>query len=533
MRALDYQVDGELGHLAALEPLLPASLTDEHWIDLSDLRARIHSRGALSGAIAAVDARGLPRLVPHPLGALVGEDDLEFALEQVHYVDDAGVEVVVPRLEANSRVRLDGERRSATVGAHVPRATLTVGAHKLELNELRDDVTISAVGDPRWGELEATHTLTLGKLGQDFVASYPIADLQWTGRARRGSDGALRVEQVVLDNRAAGTHLTLSGTLLLPRTVSRQQRTQKSVPLIGFRSLELKASLEQRLDPLSGDPARFRGGGTLALSAEVASGDLHRFHVASRVKLRNASLELPQAHVRLAGLDGELPVVEDLRVERGHVTLIPAAEANAYSALRFSDQHPFLSDTGGLSAERISFGDLDVTHLAGNLRVMRNLFAADQLEAEVRRGRIAGQCLFDWRGRDSKLQLTLRMTGIEARHGGARERFDGNAVLAFSVAERELDGRVEILSIGRHHLYDLLDELDPVHKDAATNRVRTALALGYPDHVRVIFDRGFASFSVAFAGLARLVHVEDVRGIPTGPLIDRYLGSLLTQESPP
>jgi hypothetical protein len=211
---------------------------------------------------------------------------------------------------------------------------------------------------------------------------------------------------------------------------------------------------------------------------------------------------------------------------------LPATTTNSYGELRFSDQHPFLSTSGALRAERISIGDVTLSALAGNLRIARTQIAVDQLDAAFRGGRLSGQFLVDWRGPRTNAQLRLRASGIEATHGGQKERFDGNAALAASLATRSVDGRVEILRIGRHHLYDLLDEYDPHHKDAATNRLRTALGLGYPDRATVVLDRGFANLSVAFGGVARLVKVQDVRGIPTGPIVERYLGPVLSLEGP-
>jgi hypothetical protein len=167
--------------------------------------------------------------------------------------------------------------------------------------------------------------------------------------------------------------------------------------------------------------------------------------------------------------------------------------------------------------------------VAGNLRVQRNLFSVDQLDAEVRGGRIAGQLLAALKGPRSTVQLRLRLSGIEALHQGTKERFDANTVLSLSMAEHTIDGRAEILRIGRHHLFDLLDEYDPHRSDAGTNKVRRALAVGYPTHLQILFDRGFASYSISFGGLARLVKIEDVKGIPMGPLIDRYLGKLFAQ----
>jgi hypothetical protein len=175
--------------------------------------------------------------------------------------------------------------------------------------------------------------------------------------------------------------------------------------------------------------------------------------------------------------------------------------------------------------------DLAVEELAGNLRIARNEFAVDQIEARVRGGRVAGQLMLDVRGADTKLQLRLRMSNIEATARGHKDRFDGNAAIAFSLRRREVDGRAEIIRIGRPHLLALLDEYDPHHSDASTNRVRRGLELGYPDRVRLYFDRGFASLAIELGGLARLVHIEEIHGIPLGPLMERYLGPIFSTES--
>lgn len=531
-RALTYAIDGDLGHLAALGPMLPASLTEDHWIDLSDLRARIQSHGTLTGLLRAVDRRGVPVVKEHPLETLSGDDVTELELDHVHYVDVSGVELTVPRLEVSARAGALGEKRNLQLRAHLQRASLVVGEHHLDVTELRDEVHLAAAGDPRSAELDAKHTLAIDKLAQDWLPAYHVGGLRWSGRARRGSDGTLHVDDVVLENPGGGTRLTVSGSLILPRTVPIKQASARAVPLVGFRSMTLNTQLEQKLDALSGDPKRFKGSGSVSLSADVASGDLNRFHLITSTKLHRASLELPASHFSVVNLDGALPVVQDLRVDGKKVSFADLRETNAYPTLRFSDQHPFLSGSGGLTADAITVGNLTFEKVAGNLRVQRNQLSIDQLEAQARGGQIAGQCVLLWKGMHSTMQLRLRMTGIEALHGGKKERFDGNAALAFSVADRTVEGRAEIVRIGRHHLYDLLDEYDPHHTDAPTNRVRTALELGYPGHVRVLLDRGFASYSITFGGLARLVTVHDVHGIPTGPLVDRYLGPLFSEDKP-
>ena len=71
---------------------------------------------------------------------------------------------------------------------------------------------------------------------------------------------------------------------------------------------------------------------------------------------------------------------------------------------------------------------------------------------------------------------------------------------------------------------------DPQHVDPAINRVRYGLTLGYPEHLRLVFDHGFASMKISFGGAARLLKVDDVRGIPVGPLVSRALASVSLPE---
>ena len=142
----------------------------------------------------------------------------------------------------------------------------------------------------------------------------------------------------------------------------------------------------------------------------------------------------------------------------------------------------------------------------------------------VRGGTITGQCGLDWDGLKSRLELHVRATGVQSSHG---EPFDGNISVLVSAADRTIEGRAEILRIGERHLLDLLDLEDPSHVDPAMNRVRGALAFGYPDTLRLVFDHGFASAHLELGGLARFVSIGDLRGIPMGPIIDRVVAPLL------
>ena len=138
--------------------------------------------------------------------------------------------------------------------------------------------------------------------------------------------------------------------------------------------------------------------------------------------------------------------------------------------------------------------------------------------------------MLDWQGRDSTLEARVRATGVKSSRG---EPFDGNAAVLISGKDRSVSGRAEILRIGNRHLLDLLDLEDPHHTDPATNRVRYRLGWGYPEHVRMNFNHGFGSLRITMGGLASLFSIDEIRGIPMGPIVDRALNSMSPPETTP
>ncbi|HWL86219.1 MAG TPA: hypothetical protein VNO21_10475, partial [Polyangiaceae bacterium] len=164
------------------------------------------------------------------------------------------------------------------------------------------------------------------------------------------------------------------------------------------------------------------------------------------------------------------------------------------------------------------------------LQIEQNIISLRQFEMGIRGGRVTGLCVLDWNGEESTLNMHVRADGVKSSHG---EPFSGSAALEVSAGEHSIDGRADILQIGKRHFIDILDVLDPFHADSAINRVRSALRFGYPDRLRVTFNHGFASVHVTFGGLAGLASVGDIRGRPMGPLIDRFIGPVFPSRKEP
>ena len=273
----------------------------------------------------------------------------------------------------------------------------------------------------------------------------------------------------------------------------------------------------------------------------IESGDLQFVRVSAEARFgpgekRNEwqpiDLALPGAGVAIDGLSGSIPVVLDLLVERApalRVKPLRGAGEGTYPRLRFADHQPFLKGTPFILARhiRVSIRDergakqpIDIGRLAGNLRIDRNLIALEQLEAEVDEGRVTGQCLVDLDGDDTAVHFRGAVTGIRARERD--ERFDMNAAVAVLPLRRTIEGRLEIVRLGRGHLGRILDLYDPYRADVNANRARLGLKIGFPKRVRLKFHEGFASVLIELGGAAGAIRIDEIEGIPIGPVMQRF-----------
>src|SRR5262249_28843115 len=159
---------------------------------------------------------------------------------------------------------------------------------------------------------------------------------------------------------------------------------------------------------------------------------------------------------------GEVPLVEEILVGEHGALAVGRAERDRYPQLRFADQQPFLGGADYLTVASIQVGDKKLGPLAANVRLDRDVLALDQLELAALGGTITGQCAVVVAGLDTSLSFRGKVTGVLSS-AGAGERLDANAALMLAPYRLGLDGRVEIVAIGKGHLRDLLDVFDPYH----------------------------------------------------------------------
>lgn len=503
-----------------LGPLLPPDLRSR--VDLASLQAEVETAGRVTGVLG----RGL-RVVAHPLDSARGQASLRARLGGLAYRSER-LEVEAPELAASIEVQRPGPSGSFRATLAYPSLRVDQRVRRFEILEGAHGVAVEASGDPRDGEVTVALDGTLGRLVHDASARYPVEHASLKVRARVSRLEAVRVNEFVFDNPAGGTRVEATAALddlggRLPTSAAAAWDL-----VVGRRSLAVTGTLEQRLDPLSRES--FPASGSVKVPFRIQSGDRSLFRVAASVEARDVRAEVPAARIAVRGLNGTIPIEEEVALGAGgRPSLVLETDHNLFSRVRFLDQHPFLRGGGFVAADRLVIGPLEVGPVAGNLRILRNLVSLDQIEAIWREGKVSGQVIVEWHPDDPRVSFRGKMTGI--RPSGSDERLDANAAIDFSLGRREVAGRVHFVRIGRGHLFDLMDAWDPYHENVSANRIRKALQYGYPKYARLRVNGGFLSAKVELGGLGSLVRIDEVRGIPTGPLLGKVLGGMAPPEA--
>ena len=505
-RGLVYAIDGKVGGLAPLAPFA-SKLRGLRPFDLSELEVELSTHGTLLGVFAGA-RNGSFTLQPNPMATAAIEGTADVRVGHFRWAN-GDTAILTPAVVWHGDMRVAGPRRLLESRLQVGTVHLDLGSRDVDVNGISDEMSAAVVGSLLNPEAELTERLSVRAVEQNVVPQYRIGDLALALSAERGPEGVVHVSEMKVANALGGTTLATSGNIDIGE---------------GRRTLSVNTSLSQDLARLSTVPERFSGQGRVSVEANVTSPDFARYHVRAAVKGQDVTIRLARLGIDVETANAEVPVTATLEVGDKGVVLARSERRSPYSMLRFADQHPLLSRSGFLSIARLKTPFLSIAPIVGNLEIEQNVVSLRQFEMGVRGGSITGQCGIDWDGPRSTAELHVRASGVQSSHG---EPFDGNIAVAFSAADRTIDGRAEILRIGERHLLDLLDLQDPRHVDAAMNRIRFALLFGYPKSLRLIFDHGFASAHLELGGLASLVSIGEIRGIPMGPIVDKMLAPAL------
>jgi hypothetical protein len=500
--------------LHAMGPLL-GRVHGLEGLDFSRLGVDFAAHGALFGAVADVNDDGYIEPAPNPALTAAIEGAADLRVEGLRWArGDRAVDL--PSFAWHGDLHTDGTQRTMNARADAAGVRLGFGTYEFDVAGIEDEASVAVTGDLENPEIQVSQRAAIRSIQQDVVPEYPLRDVAIAVVARRDPRGLVQVSDATVHNGGGGTTLSLRGAVDL----GYEQR----------RRLSLTADLAQDLEPLTARPARVSGTGKVTVAAALESPDLSVFRARLDLKIATPHLSLGGAGVEAEGVDGDIPIGIVFDLGEDGVRIRRDGRRNPYAMLRFADQHPLLVHSGFLSVARMTTPLGPISPFIANLAVEQNVVSLRQFEMGVRGGWLTGECALHLDGPRSMVEAHLRAMGLRSSHG---EPFDGNVAVVVTASDRMIQGRAEISRMGQRHLLDLLDMEDPLRVDAAMNRIRRALAFGYPDRVRVVFDNGFANARVELGGLAGLMSFDELRGIPTGPLVDRLIEAVVDRRALP
>lgn len=524
-RSLDYELGLEAARLDLLGELLPAEVREAHQVDWKALRVSVAGKGAVQNVIQRIQGGTTPVLAEDPVAALRGEQTLSVDIEGLDYRSPEQ-SVVAPRLT----LRFDGARRDdaahAELDLRVPSLAMHSGAQEIEVTGLGHRLDITSPGPPEQSRVTLAMTTDIDRVDQNIIG-YPVEKAHMEVRGHLDRLSSLRIDQMRFDNPAGGT--SFEAKVAMDQPPPALVADTAAIP--GRQALTMSGTLRQDLARISLGAEGPRMRGRMELPFSVESGDLSAFLVALRARLDDVHVALPDAAVQ--GFDGEIPVlVEVALLPDGGVRLIDGPPDNLYSRTRFLDVHPFLRGQHYLSIEKVSYLGTSVGPIAGNLRVERDSLALDQLQMGLLGGNISGQLAVDYRNGKPRMMFRGNVTGIRPS-ADSDDVLDANAALTMSMDPLGVEGRVQVVRMGRGHLMAMLDVIDPYHQDVAVNRVRLGLQVGYPEFLRLRMKDGFLAAKIDLGGVAGAVRIDEIRGIALGPLLNMYVAPYLPTGAKP
>jgi translocation and assembly module TamB len=489
---------------AVLASMLPTATRDELAVDFGSLRVELEGRGTATGVLRT-DLAGLVDGWEQR-GQLTQK--LHMTLRGVRYAPE-GLTVLVPEthVEVDAQGSLEAIAKDTRV--HIPRIDVDDHGSHLTVHEVRQTLRVETNGESTAVHLDGT----IARVEQDMVLAYRIEDVHLSALLRLEGEESVELERLVIHNRRGGTRLELQ------KTLTRGTKAGKRGP----QGLALKGKLTQDLARIDGDPKTLKARGTLTAPFAVDSSDGSLFRIHAMLKLDNVDADLPELEVKVRGLHASMPVEEavEYTAEKG-LDVVPFTERNVFSRVRFQDLQPFLSDDSMFEVRKMRWKDVDLGPIVGSMRVDRNVFAIDKIKIQKDDALIAGNLVVDYLPGSERVKFRGKVTGL--RPGGSGEPLDANAAIEFDPRRLEVEGRIQIVRVGRKHLLELIDLVDPFREDASMNSLRSALKFGYPKQVSIGLSQGLMSMKVSLGGFfGSLIRLGEIQGVALGPFMTRHV----------
>lgn len=507
-------------------PLLGWLLFDDGGRPTDELDLMFESRGELRGLLHE-DRNGSLVLSKEPLRSLHGSHESKLEVSQASLV------------RRGITHALGGLRLTATTKHEAPgrgRIDAEVGLDEIRYGEAGWELTVRDYSHRVEAAYAALHGApsfairtrgAIGEIRQPYFRQYPLEKATFGAEVDVDGTQVVAVREAYFRNPAGGTRFEARAAYEGWQEALRDAEVctvgiegcPAVTSMYGRESAMITGTFEQDFR-FWRSTERTKSGGSFVMPFTIESGDLSTYRVIASAELRDVVLELPQYGLLVDDLDALIPIEQELATTP-RFFVVPTSAANAIAQKRFFDLYPFTKRDSFFTVDRVQFGKETLGPVAANLQVVGATLAMDQLHAGYREGFVTGQILGDLSQDDPKVVFRGNVTGIEATDG--KGVLDANVAMTFVPTTLIVEGKAQLVRISKHHLYELIDVLDPYHEDEDLNRVRLGLKFGYPKFVRLTMDEGLMNAKIDLGGLAGAVRIDEIRGIPVTPFIEQYV----------
>jgi len=243
-------------------------------------------------------------------------------------------------------------------------------------------------------------------------------------------------------------------------------------------------------------------------------------------------------------MQGQIRIQEDLQLlEKGRLSFRYLLTPDAFQRVDFNRVEPWLDGRQDFRIRQLQINDLQLGPLEATLPIQQNLIRLQDFSLAALGGEVAGQFYLDVNPEGWRLGLLSRVSRIDLRkllpETLAETRYspvNARTALEFDFSQRLVEGRVDLTDINRTQLLQILDIIDPDHRDPQLATARSGLRAAHPRWVRVEMQNGLMDLTLS---LSLFKDPIRVRNLPLSPLIERFaeealmLPDLLPLESTP
>lgn len=213
-------------------------------------------------------------------------------------------------------------------------------------------------------------------------------------------------------------------------------------------------------------------------------------------------------------------------------------QENRILGLDYGSVRPFYPEKNPLTIKQINFRDLAMKKLEMDLELRQNWFAVNQFMIQFLNGKIHGGIQFAFDPNPIALNANLHLTRLDTRkllEGFPKFRrkvnsfslfsdpyLDATMHLRFNLKNNEIDGGVDITSIGKDQLRMILYYVDPQQANPTISQIRSALNFGEVSQVSVPIRNGFIGMNVDVNVLSAPIPLPELRGFPIAQVVRNF-----------